>query len=148
MWQVVVNTVLRRLNSFVFERFVPKTEAPTMQIAEQRKSQSSIEESTDKSYTSEDDSGFADDEGLRRPCHCNTSESGRQIFYYSESEEESSENENNFVLDEDVKHQQKMTLMSLLYSRALDRKINLSRRKKPSYATDNTAQLSAYYNKA
>lgn len=135
MWQVVINTVLRKLNSFVFERSTSKAETPTMRVTGHRLS--SNEESTDKSYPSEDDSGFADDEGLRRPCRCTSSLSGRQILNYSESEEECSENENDFVLDADVKRRQKMTLMSLLYSRALDKKISQSRRKKPSYATDN-----------
>ncbi len=43
-------------------------------------------------------------------------------------------NDNDFVLDSDIKNQQRITLMSLLYSRALERKLNAIRARKPSYS--------------
>ena len=47
---------------------------------------------------------------------------------------DSEANDNDFVLDSDIKNQQRITLMSLLYSRALERKLNAIRARKPSYS--------------
>lgn len=84
---------------------------------------------TDESYSSEEDSGFADDERLT--C-INTSTVSSKQTTNIETDEDSSENENDLVLDADIKRQQRMSLLSLLYSRALDKKIMNTRRKKAS----------------
>lgn len=80
----------------------------------------------DESYESNEDSGFADDEALDGQNMDSTLEC-------SDANSNSSEDDNDFVLDLDVKNQQRMTLTSLLYSRALERKLKPLQKRKPSY---------------
>lgn len=99
------------------------------------KSQDKLSTTTNESYSS--DSGFADDEALYYISSDNMQYSSTQTRYRdSEPHSEDCElNDNDFVLDSDLKNQQRITLMSLLYSRALERRLHGDRAaRKPSYS--------------
>ena len=85
-------------------------------------------EDSDGYESSEEDSGFADDESLPM-LH-----SGGD---FDKQDVDSLQDENESVLDADVKRQQRITLMSLLYSRMLEKKINEMKRMKASYQLTN-----------
>ena len=130
MWRAL-DSVMRKLNTFwnEVEEF-----GQTMRgvLFDRLRRQDKLQTTTDESCERSEDSGFADDEGL----HCLSSDyipNSRP----TESDVQSGDseaNDNDFVLDSDIKNQQRITLMSLLYSRALERKLNAIRARKPSYS--------------
>lgn len=130
MWQVV-DTVVRKIGWFILDGLRSNIEKLNMR---ETKHQSVMK--SDDSDSNEDDSGFADDERLPSVDDDLTRYSN-QPLYCVQSDEDSSENENDFVLDADVKRQQRMTLLSLLYSRALEKRINRTKRMKGSYSITN-----------
>ena len=121
MW-AVLDSLLRTFN--VFWRDRGNMSALTEKFHEQ--SQSTTDESI---YESDEDSGFADDEGLWYTSNESCKEMNSQRNHSAAESE--SEDDNDFVLDSDVKNQQKITLLSLLYSRALERKLSGGTLRKP-----------------
>lgn len=132
MWQVL-ESLVRKLNT-IWDGVERLRQNMSGLQAERLRGQSKVP-TTDESYShdSSDDSGFADDEGLCYVCsdtHC----SSTQTRHKDSQSEHCEVNDNDFVLDSDLKNQQRITLMSLLYSRALEKKLNRSRLRKPSYS--------------
>ena len=133
MWQVL-ESLVRKLNT-IWDGVERLRQNMSGLLAERVRGQSKLHTTTDESYScnSSDDSGFADDEGLCYVCsdtHC----SSTQTRHKDSQSEHCEVNDNDFVLDSDLKNQQRITLMSLLYSRALEKKLNRSRLRKPSYS--------------
>lgn len=131
MWQVL-ESLVRKLNTIWdgVERFRQNMSGLS---AERLRGQSKLQTTTDESYDSSEDSGFADDEGLCYACS-DMYYSSTQARHKDSQSEVCELNDNDFVLDSDLKNQQRITLMSLLYSRALEKKLNQSRLRKPSYS--------------
>lgn len=133
MWRVLDN-LIRKLNAFWCEGTGRNMTGSNTGLTIQEKVQTTA---TDESYVSDEDSGFADDEGLYYPSSdtIHHSTSTKATHKHSDVHSgDSSEDENDFVMDSDLKNQQRVSLMSLLYSRALERKLNAARPRKPSYA--------------
>lgn len=123
MWQVL-ESIARKFSMFWDERPSQNTTLSDRSVF-QEKTQTNINES----YESGEDSGFADDEEL----YCSNSDVNDTTSQtrHSESVEE---NDNDLVLDSDLKNQQRISLMSLLHSRALERKLNKLRAKRQLYS--------------
>ena len=123
-----LQSVMRKLNTLWYEVEGFKQNMKGLLLERLRGQDKSQITTTDESYEDSEDSGFADDEGIY-------STNFDYISKHKDSEsDEDDVNDNNFVLDSDIKNQQRITLMSLLYSRALDRKLNAVRARKPSYS--------------
>ena len=132
MWQAL-NTVTRKLTMF-WNEVEEFTQNMRGLLSDRLRGQDKAHTTTDESYVSSDDSGFADDELL--PCNCSDAQQYSST-QYKDSEIHSDDcelDDNDFVMDSDLKNKQRITLMSLLYSRALDRKLNEIRAKKSSYS--------------
>ena len=126
MWRAL-DSVMRKLNTLWYEVEGFKQNMKGLLLERLRGQDKSQTTTTDESYEDSEDSGFADDEGIY----------STNFDYISKQKDSESDdcdvNDNDFVLDSDIKNQQRITLMSLLYSRALDRKLNAVRARKPSY---------------
>lgn len=129
MWRVL-DSVLRKLNTFWNEVEGFRQNKRGL-ISERLRGQDKLQTTTDESYDSCEDSGFADDEGLQ--CTSSDNVSSAQTRHRDSESDDCELNDNDFVLDCDLKNQQRITLMSLLYSRALERKLNGFRARKPSF---------------
>jgi hypothetical protein len=134
MWKAW-DTVMRKLNTFWYEVEGFKQNMKGLLLERLRGQDKFQTTTTDESYeSSEEDSGFADDEGIYSTSYdyiFNSKHKDSESL--GESDDDCDVNDNDFVLDSDIKNQQRITLMSLLYSRALDRKLNAVRSRKSSY---------------
>ena len=128
MWRVFEG-LMRKLNT-IWNGVEELKQNMSGLLAERLRGQPKLQTTTDESYDSSEDSGFADDEGLCGVC-CACSDMCEAKDSQSEA---CDQNDNDSVLDSDLKNQQRITLMSLLYSRALERKLNQLRIRKPSYS--------------
>ena len=130
MWRAL-ESVMRKLNTLWYEVEGFKQNMKGLLLERLRGQDKSQTATTDESYEDSEDSGFADDEAIY-------STNFDYISKHKDSESDNCDlNDNDFVLDSDIKNQQRITLMSLLYSRALERKLNAVRARKPSYTLNN-----------